>query len=141
MICDASPGDVEGGAVIRAGPHERKAERDVHAPRQAEILDGDEALVVVLRDHDVEAAHASLHEDGVSRPWPARIDGFALRRPDCGSDDALLLVAEHAAFAGMRIDTGHGDARVRDPKCPRAIVGETDRRDLRLVVSPPDSLG
>ena len=52
---DALAGDVERGAVVDAGADDRQAERDVDALVEAEVLDRDQALVVVLRDDDVEA--------------------------------------------------------------------------------------
>ena len=52
----AAAGDVERGAVIGAGAHERQAERDVDAVLDAEVLHRDQAVVVRHRDDDVELA-------------------------------------------------------------------------------------
>jgi large conductance mechanosensitive channel len=50
--------DVEGRAVVRAGAHQRQAQRDVDALLHAQVLDRDQALVVVHRHHHVELAGA-----------------------------------------------------------------------------------
>ena len=52
----AGAGDVERGAVVRAGADERQAERDVDAVLDAEVLHRDQAVVVGHRDDDVELA-------------------------------------------------------------------------------------
>ena len=44
--------------MVDAGPHERQPERDVDALVEPEVLDRDEALVVVLRHDEVELAIA-----------------------------------------------------------------------------------
>ena len=49
-------GDVERGAVVGAGAHERQAERHVDAVLDAEVLHRDQAVVVRHRDDDVELA-------------------------------------------------------------------------------------
>src|SRR5690606_18501084 len=60
--------DGVGGPVVRAGAHEGQAEGDVDALVDAAVLDRNEALVVVHRDHRIEAREAArLHEHGVRR--------------------------------------------------------------------------
>ena len=61
----AGAGDVEGRAVVGAGAHQRQPQRDVHALVHAQILDGDQSLVVVHRHDHVELAAARAHEDRV----------------------------------------------------------------------------
>ena len=48
-------GDVEGGAVVGRGAHERQAEGDVHAAVEVEHLDRDQRLVVIHADGRVVA--------------------------------------------------------------------------------------
>ena len=58
----AAAGDVERGAVIGAGAHERQAERHVDAVLDAEVLHRDQAVVVGHGDDDVELArHGRAH--------------------------------------------------------------------------------
>jgi large conductance mechanosensitive channel len=52
--------DVERGAVVGTGAHHGKAQRHVHAVLQPEVLDRDQALVVVHRDHRVKLAWPAL---------------------------------------------------------------------------------
>ena len=78
LVGDALADDVEGGAVVDGGADDRQAERDVDAGEvvplaggrvdlEAEQLDRDVALVVVVGDHGVVLAGAQLHEHGVAR--------------------------------------------------------------------------
>ena len=65
-------GDVERGAVVGAGAHERQAQRHVHAVLHAEVLHRDQPVVVRHRDDHVELARvagrvAGAHEDRVGR--------------------------------------------------------------------------
>ena len=119
-IGTAAAGDVERGAVVGAGAHERQAERDVDAVLDAEILHRDQAVVVRHRDDDVELAGmaggvAGAHEHRVGRERAARVDALGARRLHRRGDDAQLLVAEQAALAGVRIEPGDGDARLAPP--------------------------
>ena len=82
MLGLARAGDVERGAVIDAGAQEGQADGDVHPLLDAEILDRDQTLVVILGDDDVEFALARPHEDRVAGPGPAGIDPLAPRRLD-----------------------------------------------------------
>ncbi len=129
-------GDVERGAVVGAGAHERQAERDVDAVLDAEVLHRDQAVVVGHRDDDVELARmarrvARAHEDRVGRERAARVDALGARRLHRRRDDAQLLVAEQAAFAGVRVEAGDGDARrgrrrsARAAACAMRIVSST----------------
>ena len=56
MVRLAGAGDVEGGAVIDRAAVDRQAQRDVHRRVEGDELDRDVALVVVLRDDQVEGA-------------------------------------------------------------------------------------
>ena len=75
----AGAGDVEGGAVIGRGAHERKPERDVDGVVEGERLDRDQRLVVIHRERDVVARARRLVEHAVGRQRPARVDAFGDR--------------------------------------------------------------
>ena len=54
------------------------------------------------------------------------------RRRDRRRDEALLLVAEQPALAGMRVQPGHGDARPRLAPGAQRLVGDADRLQHRI---------
>ena len=58
------------------------------------------------------------------------IDPFRLQRGDGGRDDLCFLIAELAAFAGMRIDPGDGDSALRELKPPELIIDKADQVDV-----------
>src|SRR5215831_11290438 len=127
MLGLAGAGDIEGRAVIDAGANEGQADRDVHATLDAEILHGDEALVVILRHDDVELTPARPHEDRIAWPRPAGLDAGVAGGLDRRRDLVDVLAPEHAAFAGMRIEAGHGDARARDAVVAASALCQPDR--------------
>ena len=49
-VCQALPGNIEGGAVIRRGAGDRQAEGDIHAAFEGQHFEGDQALVVIHAD-------------------------------------------------------------------------------------------
>jgi hypothetical protein len=69
MVGDTAADDVEGRPVINARPHERQADSDINATFKTEVLEWNEALVVVLGDHDVEMALTCTQEHRVWGPW------------------------------------------------------------------------
>ena len=136
----ALPGDVERRAVVGTGAHEGQAQRDVDALVQAQVLDRNQALVVVLRHHHVEAALARLHEDRIAGPGAAGVDALAPRGLDGRQDDAGFLVAEQPAFAGVRIQARHRHARRGHAQRAPALVRQPDGRHLRVEIGALDGL-
>ncbi len=90
----AGAGQVERGAVVDAHPNKRQTQRDVHAAFQAKKFYGDQTLVMVLGDHDVELAAARPHKDRVGRVWPRRLDAFRPGVVDRGRDLRGVFSAE-----------------------------------------------
>ena len=78
---------------------------------QPQVLDRNQALVVVHRDHDIELARAGAHEDGIGRMRSTDIEPFGPRLLHRRCDLLDFLAAEQAALARMRIDAGDRDAR------------------------------
>ena len=123
--------------MVGAGAHEGQAERDVDALLDAEVLDRDQPLVVRHRHDQVELARvaggmARAHEHRVRRKRAAGVDALGARRAHRRRDEALLLVAEQPAFACMRVEAGHRDARPRlSPRRGRR-VGDADRLQHRI---------
>ncbi len=104
--------------MVRAGAHEGQAQGDVDAILNAQVLDGDQSLVVVHRHDSIELggmvrAAARTHEHRVRRERALGIDAGGTGRLHRRSDDVCLLRAEQAPLPGMRIEPGHGDARPR----------------------------
>src|SRR3546814_5616038 len=65
---------------------------------------------MILRDHNSEFALPRPHEDGVARPRPAGIYAFCPRLGDGRRDDIDFFLPKTAAFAGVWVQAGHGDA-------------------------------
>ena len=74
------------------------------------------------------------HEHGVGRERALGIDAFAARGFDRRRNDGLLLVAEQAAFAGMRIEPGDRDAWwAASPGRHRTVGDAQGLQDLSLI--------
>ena len=118
----AGAGDVEGGAVIGRGAHERQAERHVHRVVEGQRLDRDQRLVVIHAERDVVARARPLVEQRVGRQRPDGVDALRPQLLDRRRHDGAVLLAERAFFAGMRIEPGDRDARARDAEARGEIA-------------------
>ena len=118
--------DVEGGAVGRGSDGRGQAGVDGDAAFEAKQLYGDLALVVIHGDDAVELAAAGAQEDGVGRVGAGGGDVLFLGGFDGGTDDIDLFAAEEAAFAGVGVETGHGEAGRRQAATADGVVDETD---------------
>ena len=84
----ARAGDIEGGAVIGRGAHERQAERDVDAVVEGERLDRDQRLIVIHAERHVVGRARAPHGTCVSAGQrPARVDALGLQPRDGRRDD------------------------------------------------------
>src|SRR2546426_7969659 len=61
----SGPGEIERGAVVDRGAHEREPERDVYALPETRVLQHRQPLVVVHREHRVGAFQSFRDEEGV----------------------------------------------------------------------------
>ena len=113
-------GDVEGGAVIGRGAHERQPERDIDRVVEGQRLDRDQRLVVIHRERHVVARARGGVKQRIGRQRAARIDAVGAQALDRGRDDGDILLAERAVLAGMRVETGHHQPRPRDAEAARA---------------------
>src|SRR4051812_20401502 len=109
----AGAGEVEGGAMVDRGPHERETEGHVDAAAEGSVLEHRQALVVVHRQHGVGVLEALRHEQGVGRN---RSGGVYAGRLDRRCDDVLVLPAEVAGFSAVRVEPCHEDAGLPDPE-------------------------
>ena len=146
-VGDAAAGDVERGAVVGAGAHERQAERHVDAVLDAEVLHRDQPVVVGHRDDEVELARvaggvAGAHEHRVGRERPAarrcprrappRPPGAMTRissspnsppSPACGLRPATAMRGARLAPARRRARGRCGSSRAPRRRSPRRSPG------------------
>ena len=83
-----------------------------HAAREAQQLDRDLALVVIHGDDGLELAGLGLQEDGVGRKRPLHRQAFLVQFAHRRRDDVDFLATAGAAIAAMRVEGGHGHARL-----------------------------
>ena len=108
-VSDATPGDVEGGAVAGAGTDQRESERHVDGGVEPDQLQGDVALVVVHGEDPVEFTSDSTTQQGVGGEGTAGINAVSDGGGDCRSDRGLFLVAEETRFTGVRVQRTNAD--------------------------------
>src|SRR5581483_3357510 len=101
-------GDVERSAVVDRRPDDRQAQRDVDRLAERDQLHRNEPLIVVAGHHDVELAPGGTNEHRVGRKRPGHVDAARSTGRNRRDDRALLFGAEHAVFAGMRVEAGNG---------------------------------
>lgn len=120
--------DVVGGAVGDAGADDGQAECDVDGVSEGAGFDGDVALVVVDRDHGVEAAVEGGFEEGIGGDGADRVEAESVGPVDGWGDELRFLESEEAVFAGVGIETGDADARRGIcGEGAKALIGQADR--------------
>ena len=115
-IGGAGAGDVEGGAVIRRGAHERQAERDVDGMIEGERLDRDQRLIVIHAERRVIVRARPFMKHRIGGKRTPGIDPFGDEARHRRRDDRAILLAERTLFAGMRIEPGDREPRTRELK-------------------------
>ena len=110
----AGAGDIERGAVIGRGAHERQAERDVDAVVEGQRLDRDQRLVVVHAERGVVGLARRLVEHGIGRERAARVDAVGDQPLDRRAHDQAVFLAERAVLAGVRVEPGDREPRMGD---------------------------
>ena len=108
--------------MIGRGAHEGQAERHVHRIVEGQRLDRDQRLVVIHAERDVVARARPLVEQRVGRQRAERIDALGLQLSDRRRHDGVVLLAERAFFAGMRIEPGDREARAGDTEAGGEIA-------------------
>lgn len=122
VIGDAAAGDVVGATVIGRGANDGKADSGVHPVSKAGEFDRDETLIVIHGDDNIEFATAGTEENGVGGVWTGGIK--MLGGTDGWDDDVVFFGAEGAGFAGVRVESAHCDARLRDAQLATREVGK-----------------
>ncbi len=110
--------------MIRRGPDDRQAERDVDRLVEVDQLDRDQALVVVHRDQRVVPALDEVAERRIGHQRagePRRWQGGERR-----CDHVAILGPEQPALAGVRVEPDHADPRLGD----REVTGQRARDQL-----------
>src|SRR5690606_2115412 len=109
-VGDTLSRNVKSRAVVHTGPDEGQAHRYIDALIHAQVLDRNQALVVVLRHYDVEFAPARTHEYRVAGPGTAGVYAFVPGLFDGRRNHLDLFLSEPSFFPGVRIQSGDGDA-------------------------------
>ena len=105
------PGDIEGRSMIDRGADDWDAQRNVHRLLEVDGFHGNVALVVVLRDDQIELSAQGANKDGVGRQRAAAVDAQRARLLDGRSDHVQFLAPEEPVLSGVRIQGADADAR------------------------------
>src|SRR5204863_2318088 len=128
----AGSGELERGAVVDRGTHERQAEGHVHAASEARVFEHREALVMVHGEHAIGGAQPLRHEQRVSRNRAARRDARVRSGGNGGRDDLEGLASEMPRLAAVRIEPGDENARPRDAEKPPPMRVEDAERPEQI---------
>ena len=134
-------GNVEGGAVVGRGAHDRQAEGDVDPLVEMERLERDQRLVVIHAERRVVAAPPAAVEHDVGRMRAADVDAFLAQPLDRGDDDVDLLAPEGSVLAGMRVQSCHcagAAARCRTGAAAPCSLPGPWRRSVSIVSASED---
>ncbi|KAG0774413.1 hypothetical protein G6F22_014079 [Rhizopus arrhizus] len=112
-IGDAAAGQVQRGAMVDRHARVGQAQGQVHCLFEARVLQHRQALVVVHRQHGVEAGQLGRQEGGVGRQRPDQVHAFSAQALQQRDDQVQFLAAQVAVFTGVRVQAEHGDARRR----------------------------
>lgn len=84
-------------------------------------------LIVIHRHDRIVLARAKLNEHRLPRDRPRDVHSVCPALGDDRRADFDVLPTEQSALAGMGVEGGDGDARLRDPKIEHRFVGGVDR--------------
>ena len=99
--------------MIDGGANNGQAQRDIDRMAKAGVLQNRQALVVVHRKDCVLVA-GRRRKRRICRQRSANAHSRAGQFANDRGDDGLVLSAEMAAFAGMRVEAADDDLRVVD---------------------------
>jgi hypothetical protein len=114
--------------VIGRGAHEGEAEGDVDRLGEGERLCRDECLVVIHAERGIVTGPCLLREHRIRGKRAEGVDVFGAKPHHRRADNALVLVAESAAFAGVRVEPGDRQPRLANGETAPEIAGEDPRR-------------
>src|SRR5581483_1628165 len=128
MIGFTLTGDIEGGPVINRGANEWQPDGDVDGLAEGETLDGDQSLVVIAGDDDVELAARRAQENGVAGEGAADVDVIIQPAGFDGRDHLRgLLKSEQPALAAVRVERRDCDARLVESVAQELTMHEPDQ--------------
>ncbi len=124
-------------AVVGRRAHDRQPGRVVDATLEGQRLERNQTLIVVHGHHGVVEPVGTDPEEAVGRERSedqiAPTAGFFER----GNDRLVLLAAQHAPVAGMRVQAEHRDLGPIDPEIlNQAVVNDLDRLQNSLAGHP-----
>ena len=98
--------------MIGRGAHERQAERDVDALIEGERLQRDERLVVIHADGGIVGSPRAAWNSVSAGVRAGRVESLARAAAIAGT---MMSISSRpgAVLAGMRIEPGNGQARLR----------------------------
>ena len=140
-VGNAATGYVEGSAVVWTGANEGEAQGDVYTFLQTKIFYGDQSLIVILRNHDIEPSLPRLHKDSIAGPGAANIQPFGPGGGNRRGYDAHLFIPKKAALTGMGVQPCDGDAGLCDAKRHSTLMRQLDCCHLGGIIRAPDRLG
>src|SRR6266850_721567 len=118
--------------MVRRRADIRKTQRHVCRLSVSDELDGNEPLVVVRRDHDVEFSRMRAVVKAIGRVGPGDVDSIGRAMADGRREDVDVFPAEHSAFSGMRIDRSHRNAPAIELESLQLALDESDQIDVVL---------
>ena len=113
-IGQAFPSDVERGAVVGAGPHDRQPERDIHAFVEVQRLQRNQGLIVIHAQRSIIAFACAGREQRIGRMRATGVDPLVAQCGDCRRDRRDLLGPEATVFACVRVEPCNCETRLRD---------------------------
>jgi len=111
--CDSFSSDVVGRSVGRRAYRKRKATKQRHATIETHQFHRDLALVMIHCQHGVECAAFCAQEYGIRGKRAFRRDPVSAGLFHRGSNRVDLFPPEISAIAGMGVEAGDRDARLR----------------------------
>src|SRR5207302_5636530 len=91
---------------------------------------GYQSLIVVWSNHRVEFSGMRTEVDAVCGIRSEYADPFGRALLYRGRQDVEIFTPEHSAFSGMRIHTGHRNARTRKLESFQLRVNKADQLDI-----------
>ncbi|OAX65640.1 hypothetical protein A6R71_07360 [Xanthomonas translucens pv. arrhenatheri] len=110
----AAPGQFQRGAVIDRHARVGQAQGQVHRLLEAAVLEHRQSLVVVHRQHRIDAGQFLRQERGVGRQRAEQAHAFAAQGVEDRHHHLDFLAAQMPVLAGMRIQPEHRDDRRGD---------------------------
>ena len=120
--------DRKGRAMIRRCADVWQSKRDVRCFAMRDELYGNQPLIVIRRNHDIELAGVSPEVEAVGGMRSRHRNPFRLALAYGGCQDIDVLSPEYSTFACVGIDRRDGDARLRE-----VFVDESNQANIVIA--------